>query len=563
MKISTLLKTTTLILGILMLLSGWSLFSLIHDMEEETEALKLDKELEVLATQLQGASDYLTNEVRAYTQFGEQKHYENYWEEVNETKTRDTVVNRFKELNVPTELLGLVELAQQNSNNLINLEEQAMQAVANNDLTLARELVYGVDYQGGKEIIAEPLNDFKTQLQEWTAAKIVETESDVNNKISILIISMLLVLIAIVFTFTLLALKIKPLRALTELAKQLSLGNLKFNALPVRSKDEIATLTHSFNSMSTQLREVLLTVSKASENLAASSEELLASTEQTNSVTQHVNNAIEDVANDTNKQSQHIEESTIAIKEVLQGIQVIADSASSIATSSENTTLKSQLGEEHINKAITQMKSIEDTVKDTATSVQMLSVRSKEIEEIITTITNISGQTNLLALNAAIEAARAGEHGKGFAVVADEVKKLAEESSHSAQRITNIVKSIQQDTVSAVNQMNEVTKNVLNGVKIIEHTGTSFTEILESSGDVSGKIQEMSAVAAQIAGNTEQVVNSFNSVNLIARNTTEQTYKVSTLAEEQLATMEEIASSTEALTQLAFDLNHQLTKFQL
>lgn len=563
MKISTLLKTTTLILGILMLLSGWSLFSLIHDMEEETEALKLDNELEVLATQLQGASDYLTNEVRAYTQFGEQKHYENYWEEVNETKTRDTVVNRLKELNVPTELLGLVELAQQNSNNLINLEEQAMQAVANNDLTLARELVYGVDYQAGKEIIAEPLNDFKTQLQEWTAAKIVETESDVNNKISILIISMLLVLIAIVFTFTLLALKIKPLRALTELAKQLSLGNLKFNALPVRSKDEIATLTHSFNSMSTQLREVLLTVSKASENLAASSEELLASTEQTNSVTQHVNNAIEDVANDTNKQSQHIEESTIAIKEVLQGIQVIADSASSIATSSENTTLKSQLGEEHINKAITQMKSIEDTVKDTATSVQMLSVRSKEIEEIITTITNISGQTNLLALNAAIEAARAGEHGKGFAVVADEVKKLAEESSHSAQRITNIVKSIQQDTVSAVNQMNEVTKNVLNGVKIIEHTGTSFTEILESSGDVSGKIQEMSAVAAQIAGNTEQVVNSFNSVNLIARNTTEQTYKVSTLAEEQLATMEEIASSTEALTQLAFDLNHQLTKFQL
>jgi methyl-accepting chemotaxis protein len=563
MKISTLLKTTTIVLGFLILLSGWSLFSLLRDMKEETDALELDKELEVLATQLQAASDYLTNEVRAYTQFGEQKYYDNYWTEVNETKTRDMVVERLRELNVPTELLNLVEQAQNNSNNLINLEEQAMEAVANNDLALARELVYGADYQAGKEIIAEPLNDFRTQLQEWTASIIAENKNDVNLKITILITSMLLVVIALVFTFTLLVRKMKPLGALTQLAQQFASGDLKFNALTVQSKDEIASLTQSFNSMATQLRDLLLTVNKASENLAASSEELLASTEQTNTATQQVNSAIENVANDTNTQSQHMEESAIAIKEVLQGIQIIADSASSVATSAENTTLKSQLGEEQINKAIHQMKSIEDTVKDTATSVQMLSVRSKEIEEIITAITNISGQTNLLALNAAIEAARAGEHGKGFAVVADEVRKLAEESNQSAQRITNIIKSIQQDTVSAVNQMNEVTKNVIDGVAIIEQTGSSFADILASSGDVSGKIQEMSAISAQIAANTEQVVNSFTSVNLLARNTTEQTYTVSSLAEEQLATMEEIASSTEALTQLALELNNQLTKFKL
>ena len=563
MKISTLLKTTAIIMSILLILSGWSLFSLIGDMKEQTDALKMDKELEVLATQLQGASDYLTNEVRAYTQFGEQKYYDNYWKEVNETKTRNMVVERLQELKVPNELLDLIELAQANSNNLIKLEEQAMEAVANNDLAHARELVYGTDYQSGKEIIAQPLNEFRTQLQEWTASKIIETENTVSNKTMILITSILLVGLAIMLTFILLSIKLKPLGALTESAKQLALGNLKFNSLPVRSKDEVATLTKSFNSMSSQLREVLLTVNKASENLAASSEELSASTEQTNFVTQQVNKAIEEVVNGTSKQSQHIQESTIAIKEVLQGIQVIADSTSAVAASSEDTTLKSHLGEENINKAISQMKTIEGTVKETAESVLMLSVRSKEIEEIITTITNISGQTNLLALNAAIEAARAGENGKGFAVVADEVKKLAEESSRSAQQITDIIQSIQKDTLTAVNQMNEVTKNVLTGVTIIQHTGNSFAEILESAGDVSGKIQEISAVSAQIATSTEQVVNSFNTVNLIAKNTTTQTSNVSASAEEQLATMDEIASSTEALTQLALELNDQLTKFQL
>ncbi|WP_057763119.1 methyl-accepting chemotaxis protein [Cytobacillus praedii] len=563
MKISTILRTIAAIIFILIIVSGFSIFSLTKNIEDQANAFNTEMELAVLGSQLLATSDYLTNQVRAYTQFGEKEYYENYWKEVNETKTTEKIIAKFQELNVPAELLHIVELATKETNSLETFEEEAIKAVENGQLEQARSFVFGHEYKAGRESIELYLDDFYLKLSSWTNSKVTDANINVKNNQMIMITSALLVVLSLLITFILLFIKIQPLTKLSQIAQKIANGDLRIEKLVIKSKDEVAILALSFNQMTDNLKGIISTVNKASENLSSSSKQLSASTVETSNATQLVSTSVEEVAYGTSIQHQQMSEILTEINNVSQGIKQIASSSSNVSHTSKEAMLKSQLGEKSINQAIAQMKTINNKVEETAQIIQLLNERSKDIEKIIVAITDISNQTNLLALNASIEAARANEHGKGFVVVADEVKKLAKESNNSARQITEIIQAIQSGTVQTVEQMNSLMENVSYGVSIIENTGRSFKEILISSQAVSTQIQEVTTISAQIASSAEQVSASYEIVNAITDNATAKTQNVASLAEEQYASMEEIAASTEELSKLAFTLNTEVSKFKL
>ncbi|SHH08804.1 Methyl-accepting chemotaxis protein [Desulfosporosinus lacus DSM 15449] len=332
--------------------------------------------------------------------------------------------------------------------------------------------------------------------------------------------------------------------AIANNADEIAKGNLKVKSLNISSKDELGQLGRAFKTMTENLIGLVEQVSSSSRQVASSSQQLSIGAEQSAQASHQVALAITEVSLGAEKQLSAVNETSASVEEMSAGIQHMLENAKVVVKSSEKTALSASEGSQAIDKTIQQMVNIERTVTGSADMVTNLGERSKEIGQIVDTISGIAAQTNLLALNAAIEAARAGEQGRGFAVVADEVRKLAEESQEASKQIATLISGIQQDTQKAVLSINEGTHQVKLGTEVAETAGQAFNEISELINQVSSQIEEISEEIRQMAAGSERIVSSISDINETSKEITGQTQTVSAATEEQSASVEEIASSS-------------------
>ncbi|QDP39353.1 methyl-accepting chemotaxis protein [Radiobacillus deserti] len=393
----------------------------------------------------------------------------------------------------------------------------------------------------------------------YTSEVMTASQDIMYSTIIIVVISFILSGVAIYFIIRSIT---KPLLSLTKSAEIISNGDLT-EKIKVKSNDEIGRLANSFNEMVESIRSVVTSINESIEKVAASSEELTASAEQTSEATSHVAAAIDQISNGSEDTTQRITATSDSLDEVTKGVSRITESTSHVADLSRQTASNAKEGGKYVKDNYEQMKFIVESVTSSNEVIKGLATRSKEIGEIVGVISEIAEQTNLLALNAAIESARAGEHGKGFAVVANEVRVLAEKSHESAQTISNLIKSIQQDTDKSVSVMADVTTNAEEGLKLTEVTSRKFVEIIKQTQDISPQIDEVSATVEQISASIQEVNASANEIASVSQENASHSQQVAATTEEQLASMEEITSSAKSLAEMAEQLQELVRKFTI
>jgi methyl-accepting chemotaxis protein len=227
----------------------------------------------------------------------------------------------------------------------------------------------------------------------------------------------------------------------------------------------------------------------------------------------------------------------------------ISDSCHHAADSAVIASQAAVAGSGVVSSTIVGMERIAGRVHSSAQTVDALGERSDQIGAIVATIEDIADQTNLLALNAAIEAARAGEQGRGFAVVADEVRALAERTTKATREISEMIKSIQNETKNAVVEMEQGVKEVQQGTEDASRSGEALQEILAKINEVAMEVNQVATAAEEQTATTSEITNNIMMISQVV----EQTAKGS----------QEAVRAADNLSGLAQDLKQIVCRFKV
>ena len=331
----------------------------------------------------------------------------------------------------------------------------------------------------------------------------------------------------------------------------------------LEDRSEFGTVSRAVEKMKNNIKALLRNLTETAEHMAASSEELTASSEQSAQAANQVAGSIIEVAQGAETQMQATNEAGQFVKHISASIAQVSQNSEQVATSANHTMQTATDGEGIIKRAVTEMQTIKEKTNATSTVISKLEDKSKEIGQIVETISGIASQTNLLALNAAIEAARAGNAGRGFAVVAEEVRKLAEQSETAAEQITALIGEVQSSTREAVVFMDANQKEIISGVQAVDDAGSNFNNILGMVSDMNKQIDAITASIVEVTKGITHVVTAVQGIETESRKASEQTQTISAATEEQSASVEEIASASEHLAQMAADLQKAVQKFKL
>lgn len=355
----------------------------------------------------------------------------------------------------------------------------------------------------------------------------------------------------------------KPVAIVTEGLIQIADGNFSIDPLVVRSKDEVGEMANAFNKMGADVASMIRKINVSAEQLAMQSEELSASSEESLASSELIASTAEQQLEGSERQQRITDQSTQSMSELSIGVGEISESNEDMLRSAEAVTHLVGKGSASMDEVVNEMKTIRETIRETAKIMKEMADHSSEIEKVTAIITGIAEQTNLLALNAAIEAARAGDAGKGFAVVADEVRKLAEQSKSSASEIGTMVSDIQVYSMKATKSIETGNEKVENGMKATAESNAVFKDIQQAVGDVAAKVETVSAAIEEIQAMADEVTEGAREVQRLSGQASVSATETSSATEEQLAVSEEISASAQSLTRLADELQQEVSRFQV
>ncbi|MFM4830210.1 methyl-accepting chemotaxis protein [Aeromonas rivipollensis] len=258
----------------------------------------------------------------------------------------------------------------------------------------------------------------------------------------------------------------------------LSAGDADLTArIQVKGHDELDNIALSVNRFIAYLQQMMVQVTDATDLITRELAQLDQQTGQARRI--------------LGEHASETDQVVTALTELSSTADSVAQHASDSASFTEAANGQAANSRKVVGSASASVVALIDEVDLAAAKVLEMQEDAKQIGSVLGVIGGIAAQTNLLALNAAIEAARAGEQGRGFAVVADEVRALAARTQNSTAEVGSM--------------LSRLTQGVAEAVVAMEQTKRSCQAAADTTGQVTGGLDNMADSVVQIHDLSSQI----------------------------------------------------------
>ncbi|MHB8130271.1 MAG: methyl-accepting chemotaxis protein [Mobilitalea sp.] len=460
----------------------------------------------------------------------------------------DKVIERFNPINLS-----------EDNPNLIVLADVFREIILEKSGTIKYEQEDKILYAGYAPIVGTDWSFVITADQ-------AEVMSAIPKMIRIIITAMFVVFACSLVIVYLLEINLtRPLIEMTKQSKRIGDLDIRENITEayLKQKDEIGTLSRAFQTLTTNLREIIKEITDSANRVSDTAQNLTASSQQSAFVSEEISRTVEDIARGASEQASNTESGLSHVTLLGNKIEINHQHMVNLNSTTGQVTNLVRDGLKDIERLTLLTNENDLATKNTFDLMSKMKNSSGQIGDASKIISDMAKQTNLLALNASIEAARAGEAGRGFAVVAEEIQNMADQSAKSTRYIDAIVTELQKNIAQAVDSMNQISITSEKQHKSVSDTIQKYQDISDSMQKSEIAVVELNSSEKdmEIANNGIRIM--LQALSTIAEQNAAGTQQAAATMEEQTASTLVIADICDRLTELAENLRVTITRFSI
>lgn len=275
-----------------------------------------------------------------------------------------------------------------------------------------------------------------------------------------------------------------PLKALEREANLIASGDLTPRKPVAGTRDEIGSLTRSFNEMQEKLRDLAERMHYSANLVATYTREL---------------------QNSTCTASEAANATSAKMSQLSQTMRRMVDGTAAAISASDRTLASLSRAEETSEKFSRQMETSLAVVNRAGRAVRELEETLLNVGGVIDFISQVADQANLLARKAIAEVTNTSSRGNAFLSLAAEIQKRAQEAANATRDITNVIVKAQANTRQAIDSLEEDQSTITGTYNAAREASAALKTIVSDLKEMAGQVQEMVDFARQVSDSVHSV----------------------------------------------------------